>query len=74
MMWLDTILIGGVALAALAWAALSAYILGVQRQREATRATLASTLAALEPMSGVPARPTGSPPADSHARRAPRAS
>lgn len=53
-MWLDLILIGGVALAALAWAALSAYILGVQRRREETRATLASTLAALAPMAAVP--------------------
>lgn len=50
MTWLDLILIGGVALAALAWATLSAYILRVQRRREATRATLASMLAALEPM------------------------
>ena len=53
MAWLDQTLIGGVALAALAWAALSAYILGVQRRRETTRATLASTLAALEPMAAV---------------------
>ena len=52
-MWIDLILLGGVALAALAWAGLSAYILGVQRRREVTRATLASTLATLEPMATV---------------------
>jgi HEAT repeat protein len=54
MMWLDLFLIGGVALAALAWAALSAHILRVQRRRETTRAKLAATLAALEPMRALP--------------------
>ena len=54
MMWLDSVLFGGLVLAMLAWAALSAYILQVQRRREATRAALASTLARLEPMDGEP--------------------
>ena len=36
MLWLETVLFGAVALTALAWAALSAYILGVQRRRETT--------------------------------------
>src|SRR4051812_32414071 len=48
MMWLETTLFGATALSALMWAGLSIYILGVQRRREATRATLASTLTALE--------------------------
>ncbi len=50
MMWLDSVLFGGLLLAMVAWAVLSAYILQVQRRREATRAALASTLARLEPM------------------------
>lgn len=54
MMWLDSVLFGGLVLAMLAWAALSAYILGVQRRREATRALLASTLSRLESMADVP--------------------
>ena len=54
MMWLDSVLFGGLVLAMVAWAALSAYILQVQRRREATRAALASTLARLEPMDGAP--------------------
>jgi HEAT repeat protein len=54
MLWLDSILIVGVTIAALGWAALSAYILMVQRRREATRATLVSTLATLEPMHDSP--------------------
>ena len=51
MSWLETILFGAVALSALMWAGLTIYILGVQRRRETTRATLASTLAALERVS-----------------------
>ena len=51
MSWLETILVGAVALSALMWAGLTIYILGVQRRRETTRATLASTLAALERVS-----------------------
>ncbi len=54
MMWLDSVLFGGLVLAMVAWAALSAYILQVQRRREATRAALASTLARLEPMAAAP--------------------
>jgi len=50
MMWLDLVLIGGGVLAALAWAGLSAYILRVQRRRQATRAALTSTLTTLAPM------------------------
>jgi HEAT repeat protein len=53
-MWLDTILIGGFALAAVAWAVLSAYVLAVQRRRDSTRATRASVLAVLGPMRDVP--------------------
>ena len=45
MLWLETILFGAALLAALMWAGLSIYILGVERRRETTRATLASTLA-----------------------------
>jgi len=48
MLSLETVLFGAVAIAALGWAALSAYILGLQRRRETTRAALASALAALE--------------------------
>ena len=39
MMWLDSVLFVTVVLAIVAWAALSAYILRVERQREATAAT-----------------------------------
>ncbi len=52
MMWLDSVLFGGLVLAVVAWAVLSAYILGVQRRREATRAALASTLTHLETLAG----------------------
>jgi len=48
MPWLETILVGAVVVAIATWAALSAYILGVERRREATRTTLASSLDALE--------------------------
>src|SRR4051812_6753587 len=48
MLWLETVLFGAVVTAALVWAALSAYILGVQRRRETTGTALESTLAALE--------------------------
>jgi HEAT repeat protein len=48
MLWLETILVGAVVVAIVTWAALSAYILSVQRRREATRTTMASTLGALE--------------------------
>ncbi len=54
MMWLDSVLFGGLVLAMVAWAVLSTHILRVQRRREATRAALASTLAQLEPMDGAP--------------------
>lgn len=39
-MWLEVILITGVAIAALTWAALSVHILRVQRRRESARSTL----------------------------------
>ena len=54
MMWLDTVLFGGLVLAMVAWAVLSAYILQVQRRRESTRAALASTLARLASMDAAP--------------------
>jgi HEAT repeat protein len=54
MLWLETILAGAFALAVLTWAALSLYILGVQRRRESTRATLTSALAALDQCSDAP--------------------
>ena len=47
-MWLETVLFGAVSIAALVWASLSVYILGVQRRRETTRAALTSTFASLE--------------------------
>src|SRR4051812_11751790 len=53
MLWLETVLFGAVAIAALMWATLSAYILRVQRRRETTRTTLASTLAALDQTSNL---------------------
>lgn len=54
MMWLDSVLFVTVVLAIVAWAALSAYILRVERQREATAATLAATLASLETLQAAP--------------------
>jgi HEAT repeat protein len=48
MMWLDTLLIGAAALAALAWLALAAYLLVVQRRRERTRTTLNAVMTVLE--------------------------
>ena len=58
MLWLETVLFGAVAISALVWAALSAYILGVQRRRDTTREALASVLASLERTSnlGLPDR------------------
>ncbi|MGE3957895.1 MAG: HEAT repeat domain-containing protein [Vicinamibacterales bacterium] len=54
MMWLDTILLVTVTLTIVIWAGLSAYVLRVQRRREATRATLARTLDTLDQMSRAP--------------------
>ena len=54
MMWLDSVLFVTVVLAIVAWAALSAYILRVERQREATATTLAATLASLETLQAAP--------------------
>ena len=48
MMWLDSILFVAAALAILAWAALSGYIVLVQRRRDATRDTLESARLALD--------------------------
>jgi HEAT repeat protein len=46
-MWLEVILITGVAIAALTWAALSVYLLRVQRRRDQARATLDVALSAI---------------------------
>jgi HEAT repeat protein len=54
MMWVDTILIGTVVVAVLAWAVLAAYIVAVQRKREHTRATLSAALASLRSMADAP--------------------
>ena len=51
MLWLETILFSAAACAALMWVALTVYILGVQRRRETTRATIESTLAVLQRVS-----------------------
>ena len=52
MMWLDSILFVAAALAILAWAALSGYIVLVQRRRDATRDTLESARLALDRLRG----------------------
>jgi hypothetical protein len=70
-MWLDLILVTGVVAAAVAWAALSVHVLVVQRRRDATRETLAHTLAVLGPMSSAPleARLAAAQPLLAHASR-----
>ena len=51
-MWLDSILFVAAALAILAWATLSGYIVLVQRRRDATRDTLESARLALDRLRG----------------------
>ena len=51
-MWFDSILFVAAALAILAWAALSGYILLVQRRRDVTRGTLESARLALHRLGG----------------------
>ncbi|MFN8065215.1 MAG: HEAT repeat domain-containing protein [Vicinamibacterales bacterium] len=49
-MWIDLIFLCSVGVAILVWAALSIYMLVVQRRREATRASLQAALEALAPL------------------------